>query len=119
MISDGDVAAAIAVARPDSGVDVLMGVGGCAEGVIAAAALRCLDGVLQGRLWPRNDEDRAAILSAGLSPDEVLTTTRLCGGEVWRSKCVQHAVACRASAKPRTLVSPRLPGGVLRRDGRQ
>ena len=81
LLSDGDVAAAIATARPDSGVDVLMGVGGCAEGVIAAAALRCMGGAIQGRLWPRHEEDRAAIHKAGLDPADVLTTQRLCGGE--------------------------------------
>jgi fructose-1,6-bisphosphatase II len=91
LISDGDVAAAIAVARPDSGVDVLMGVGGCAEGVIAAAALKCMGGAIQGRLWPRHDEDRAAILAAGLDPEEVLTTSRLCGGEV---RLAQRSCAC-------------------------
>ena len=71
LLSDGDVAAAIAAARPDSGVDVLMGVGGCAEGVIAAAALKCMGGAIQGRLWPRHEEDRKAILAAGLDPEEV------------------------------------------------
>ena len=81
LISDGDVAAAIATARPDSGVDVLWGIGGCAEGVIAAAALKCVGGAIQGRLWPRHEEDRAAILAAGLDPTQVLTTSQLCGGE--------------------------------------
>ena len=81
LISDGDVAAAIATARPDSGVDVLWGIGGCAEGVIAAAALKCMGGAIQGRLWPRHEEDRAAILAAGLDPTQVLTTSQLCGGE--------------------------------------
>ncbi len=81
LISDGDVAAAIATARPDSTVDVLMGVGGTPEGVIAAAALKCLGGSIQGRLWPRDEADRAAILAAGRDPSEVLTTNTLCGGE--------------------------------------
>ena len=81
LISDGDVAAAIATARPDSGVDVLWGIGGCAEGVIAAAALKCMGGAIQGRLWPRHEEDRAAIQAAGLDPTHVLTTSQLCGGE--------------------------------------
>ena len=81
LISDGDVAAAIATARPDSGVDVLWGIGGCAEGVIAAAALKCMGGAIQGRLWPRHEEDRAAILAAGLDPTQVLTTSQLCGGD--------------------------------------
>jgi hypothetical protein len=81
LISDGDVAAAIATARPDSGVDVLMGIGGCAEGVIAAAALKCMGGAIQGRLWPRHEEDRAAIQAADLDPAQVLTTSQLCGGD--------------------------------------
>jgi hypothetical protein len=71
MIADGDVAAAIATAMPGSGVDVLMGVGGCAEGVIAAAALKCMGGAIQGRLWPRHEADRAAIVAAGMDPSEV------------------------------------------------
>jgi fructose-1,6-bisphosphatase II len=81
LISDGDVAAAIAVARPGSNVDVLMGVGGTPEGVIAAAALKCLGGSIQGRLWPRHDEDRAAFAAAGLDPTAVLTTDTLCAGQ--------------------------------------
>ncbi len=84
LLSDGDVAAAIAVAMPDSGVDVLMGVGGCAEGVIAAAALKCMGGEIQGRLWPRHEEDRAAILAAGLDP-----------AEVRRRRCASSAVLVR------------------------
>lgn len=80
MLSDGDVAAAVAAAAPGSGVDVLMGIGGCAEGVIAAAALRCMGGAIQGRVWPRHQEDRDAFAKAGLDPTAVLTTERLCGG---------------------------------------
>ena len=114
LISDGDVAAAIAVARPDSGVDVLMGVGGCAEGVIAAAALKCMGGAIQGRLWPRHDEDRAAILAAGLDPTEVLTTSRLCGGEV----CSRSARAHARMRGARSSALRRPSGGVLRGDGR-
>jgi fructose-1,6-bisphosphatase class II len=57
LIQDGDVSAAIATAFPERGVDVLMGVGGAPEGVLAAAALQCLGGDMQGRLRPRNDEE--------------------------------------------------------------
>ena len=59
LIPDGDVAGAISTAWPDSGADILFGIGGTPEGVIAAAALKCMGGELQGRLWPRNDEERA------------------------------------------------------------
>ena len=55
LITDGDVAPAIAAARQGTGVDLMMGIGGTPEGVIAAAAVKCLGGVVQGRLWPRND----------------------------------------------------------------
>src|SRR5213078_1186415 len=58
LIRDGDVAPAIAAARPETGVDILYGVGGTPEGVISACALRCVGGGMQGRLWPRNDEER-------------------------------------------------------------
>src|SRR4051794_8561008 len=58
FISDGDVAGAISAARPDTGVDLLMGIGGTPEGIIAAAALRCMGGVMQARLWPRDDAER-------------------------------------------------------------
>jgi fructose-1,6-bisphosphatase class II len=57
LIGDGDVSAAIATAMPDSGIDVMLGIGGAPEGVIAAAALRCVGGDFQGRLKPRNDEE--------------------------------------------------------------
>jgi len=61
LISDGDVAGAIATALPDSGIDILFGIGASAEAVLAASALKCLDGEIQGRLWPRNvDEERLA-----------------------------------------------------------
>ena len=56
LIPDGDVAGAIATAWPDAGADILFGIGGTPEGVIAAAALKCMGGEMQGRLWPRNDE---------------------------------------------------------------
>jgi fructose-1,6-bisphosphatase II len=80
LIGDGDVAAAISVAVPDSGVDVLIGVGGTPEGVIAACALTCMGGTIQGRLWPRNDEERTAALDAGYDLDRVLTLTDLVSG---------------------------------------
>src|SRR3954471_19867484 len=60
LIPDGDAPGAISTAGPDSGADVLFGIGGTPEGVIAAAALKCMGGALQGRLWPRNDDERRA-----------------------------------------------------------
>ena len=74
LITDGDVYGSIAAGSPGSGVDVLMGIGGTPEGVISAAALKCMGGEIQGRLWPRNDEEKAAIEAAGLDISTVLTT---------------------------------------------
>ena len=68
LISDGDVYGAIATAWPDAGVDVLFGIGGTPEGVIAAAALKCMGGEIQGRLWPRNDEERSRRRTGRLRP---------------------------------------------------
>src|SRR6516162_6759132 len=65
LIRDGDVAPAIAAARPETGVDLLYGIGGTPEGVISAAALKCVGGGIQGRLWPRTPEEREALVAAG------------------------------------------------------
>jgi fructose-1,6-bisphosphatase II len=81
LIRDGDVAPAIAAARGGTGVDLLMGVGGTPEGVISAAAIKCLGGALQGRLWPRDDEERQQLIDAGFDPDRILTTDDLVAGE--------------------------------------
>ncbi len=81
LITDGDVAAAIATAWPDSGVDVLFGIGGTPEGVIAAVALKCMGGELQGKLWPRSEEERTAALDAGYDLDKTLTNEDLVRGE--------------------------------------
>jgi fructose-1,6-bisphosphatase II len=81
LIRDGDVAPAIAAAHGDANVDLLMGVGGTPEGVISAAAIKCLGGALQGRLWPRNDEERQKLVDAGFDVDRVLTTDDLVSGE--------------------------------------
>jgi fructose-1,6-bisphosphatase II len=80
-ISDGDVAGAIAAARPDSGVDILLGTGGTPEGIIAAAAMRCMGGAIQGRLAPKDDAERRKALDAGHDLDRVLTTDDLVGGD--------------------------------------
>jgi fructose-1,6-bisphosphatase II len=81
LIRDGDVAPAIAAGRPGTGVDMLYGIGGTPEGVISAAALKCVGGGIQGRLWPRNEEERAALLASGLDPERVLYTNDLVSGE--------------------------------------
>jgi fructose-1,6-bisphosphatase II len=81
LIRDGDVAPAIAAARGGVGVDLLMGIGGTPEGVISAAAIKCLGGALQGRLWPRSDEERQSLVDAGYDVDKVLTTDDLVAGD--------------------------------------
>ncbi|HTO26013.1 MAG TPA: class II fructose-bisphosphatase [Gaiellaceae bacterium] len=81
LIRDGDVAPAIAAAQPNTGVDVLYGIGGTPEGVISAAALKCVGGGIQARLWPRNDDERQQLLDAGLDPSRVLRNDDLVSGE--------------------------------------
>jgi len=80
LITDGDVAGAIATGWPDSGADILFGIGGTPEGVLAAAALTCMGGEIQGRLWPRDHQERKAALDAGYDLDAVLTTEDLVSG---------------------------------------
>ena len=77
FISDGDVAGAIMAAREGTGVDLLLGIGGTPEGIISACAMRCLGGVIQARLWPRDDDERTKALEAGHDLDRVLTTDDL------------------------------------------
>jgi len=81
LITDGDVAPAIASALPASGIDMLIGIGGTPEGVIAAAALKCLGGGMQGRLYPRNDDERQQLLDGGYDIEAVLTTDDLVSGK--------------------------------------
>jgi len=81
FISDGDVAGAIAAARVGTGVDLLLGVGGTPEGIIAAAALRCMGGEIQAKLWPRDDDERQRAIDAGHDLDRVLTTRDLVRGD--------------------------------------
>jgi fructose-1,6-bisphosphatase II len=81
FISDGDVAGAIMAARDGTGVDLLAGIGGTPEGIIAACAISCLGGMIQGRLWPQDDAERRRALDAGHDLDRVLTTTDLVTGE--------------------------------------
>jgi fructose-1,6-bisphosphatase II len=81
LITDGDVAAAIATSWPDTGVDMLIGIGGTPEGVIAAAALKSMGGEMQGRLYPRDDAERRAAIEGGYDVDAVLTTDDLVRGD--------------------------------------
>jgi fructose-1,6-bisphosphatase II len=81
LIRDGDVAPSIASAQPFTGVDMLMGIGGTPEGVISAAAIKCLGGAMQGKLWPRNEDERQRLLDAGFEIDKVLTQDDLVRGE--------------------------------------
>tara|TARA_B110000240_G_scaffold192644_1_gene237129 strand:- start:3165 stop:4154 length:990 start_codon:yes stop_codon:yes gene_type:complete len=81
LIPDGDVAGAISSAWPHSGADVLFGIGGTPEGVISAAALKCMGGAIQGRLWPRNEAERNAATEAGYDLTRVLTTDDLVAGD--------------------------------------
>jgi fructose-1,6-bisphosphatase II len=83
FITDGDVAGAIAAAREGTGVDLLMGIGGTPEGIIAACALKCMGGALQGRLWPKDDEERQKAIDAGHDLDRVLTIDDLVRGDVF------------------------------------
>ncbi|MET8520199.1 class II fructose-bisphosphatase [Nocardioides sp. NBC_00163] len=83
FIVDGDVAGAISAARAGSGADLLMGIGGTPEGIVAACAMKALGGTIQGRLWPKDDEERQRALDAGhnLDPDFVLHTDDLVTGD--------------------------------------
>jgi fructose-1,6-bisphosphatase II len=81
LIPDGDVVGAMATGWPDSGYDILFGIGGTPEGVIAACALKALGGAIQGRLWPRNDDERKAALDAGYDLSRVLQTDDLVAGD--------------------------------------
>ncbi|CAM4066412.1 class II fructose-bisphosphatase [Kibdelosporangium persicum] len=81
FISDGDVAGAISAARPNTGVDMLLGIGGTPEGIIAASALKCMGGAIQARLWPQDDAEREKALAAGHDLDRVLSTDDLVSGD--------------------------------------
>jgi fructose-1,6-bisphosphatase II / sedoheptulose-1,7-bisphosphatase len=84
LISDGDVAGGISTSLPETGIDMLLGVGGSPEAVLAAAALKCLGGDIQCKLWPRDDNERTQAEKLGLSLDTVLTIDDLVrGGDVF------------------------------------
>lgn len=116
MISAGDVAGAIATAQSENAADILIGIGGSPEAVLAAAALKCLGGEIQAKLWPRDDEERAYAADAGLDLGEVMSTddlvasdnvffgaTGVTGGEfldpvqfLGHDKAVTHSVMMRS-----------------------
>ena len=81
FITDGDVSAALLAVTEGTGVDMLWGIGGTPEGVLSAAAIKCLGGEILGRLWPRDDEERQAAVDAGYDIDRVLRVDDLVGGD--------------------------------------
>ena len=81
LIRDGDVAPAIAAAQSGTGVDMLYGIGGTPEGVISAAAIKCMGGAIQGRLWPRNEGERTALVEGGFDLERVLSADDLVSGD--------------------------------------
>ncbi|MFJ5261117.1 class II fructose-bisphosphatase [Streptomyces sp. NPDC088387] len=81
LISDGDVAGSIYALREGTGVDLLLGIGGTPEGIISACAVKCLGGTIQGKLWPKDDEERQRAIDAGHDLDRVLMTDDLVSGE--------------------------------------
>ncbi len=81
LITDGDVAGAISAAAPRTEIDLLLGTGGTPEGVVAAAALKCLGGAIQGRLYPRNARERQTLIDDGFDVDAILTTDDLVSGK--------------------------------------
>ncbi|MFG3100592.1 class II fructose-bisphosphatase [Streptomyces sp. NPDC048182] len=81
LISDGDVAGSILALREGTGIDLLLGVGGTPEGIISACAVQCLGGTIQGKLWPKDDEERQRAVDAGHDLDRVLTTDDLVSGD--------------------------------------
>lgn len=81
LISDGDISASIQAALPEAGVDVLMGIGGTTEGVLSAAAIKCIGGAIQCKPWPRDDKEREAALAGGIDVDRVYKTEDLVTSE--------------------------------------
>jgi fructose-1,6-bisphosphatase II len=81
LITDGDVAGAMLAVSDNTPVDLLWGIGGTPEGVISAAAIKCIGGQLLGRLWPRSDEERSAAENEGYDLSRILTCDDLVAGE--------------------------------------
>ena len=103
LISDGDVAGVIATSRPDTGIDIYMGSGGAPEGVLAAAALRCIGGQFQGKLMFRNDEERARARKMGVTDlDRIYDMEELAQGDVmFAATGVTDGTMLRGRAPPR------------------
>lgn len=122
FLPDGDVAGAITAARPGSGVDACMGIGGTPEGVLAAAAMRCLGGQILGRLSPRDDDEHRAAVDQGYDLDSVLDTEDLAGtGEVFFAASgitdgeLLRGVRFRAGWATTDSLSMRAQSGTVRR----
>lgn len=81
LITDGDVAASIQAALPETGVDVLMGIGGTPEGVLSAAAISCIGGTIQCKAWPRDDKEKKAAIADGVDLKKVYRTEDLVGSD--------------------------------------
>ncbi len=81
FITDGDVAGAVEAARANTGIDLLMGIGGTPEGIISACAMKCLGGAIQGRLMPKSDEEKERARAQGLDLSQVFTTNDLVKGD--------------------------------------
>jgi len=81
FIMDGDVAGAVMAAMPETGIDILMGIGGAPEAVVAACAIRCIGGEIQCKLWPRDEKEWAAVNEAGIDVTQVLTAEDLVRGD--------------------------------------
>ena len=81
LITDGDVAGGISACRPNSGTDLLAGIGGTPEGIITAAAIRCMGGAIQGQLAPKDDEERQKAIDAGYDLEKILNTEDLVSGD--------------------------------------
>jgi fructose-1,6-bisphosphatase II len=81
LITDGDVSAALFAVTEGAGIDLLWGIGGTPEGVLSAAAIKCMGGQMIGRLWPRNDDERQRAIDSGYDLSEILGVDRLVGGE--------------------------------------
>lgn len=107
LITDGDVQGAILAAAPERhSADLLMGIGGTPEGVVAAAALKCIGGAMQGRLYPRNDEEQGKLIDGGYELDKVLETEDLVAGEhiFFAATGVTHGALLRGVGYRRNMV---------------
>lgn len=122
MIPDGDVAGALMTAMPGTGIDVLMGIGGAPEAVIAACALKCAGGEIQTRLWPRNDQERQVVIEKEIDVSRILGCNDLVAGEeaffsatgITDGELVQGVHYHGATATTETLVMRNRSGTVRR-----